>query len=127
MSRIETPLPLLPLRHGVVLPGRVTTIPVGRPRARVLAETLRPGDHVLLAVQRDPAVEDPTLADLHPIATVARVTDKTDRGSRGVVLVVDAQSRVQLRAMVQSLPYWIARFDAAIEVDGGTEAELLAD
>jgi ATP-dependent Lon protease len=126
MPTTENALPLLPLRHGVVLPGRVTTIPIGRPRSRVLAESLRPGDHVLLAIQRDATQEDPSIADLHPIAALARVKDRTDRGSRGVVLVVDALSRWHLRSLVQTVPYWTARGEPAAETDGAPEAELLA-
>ncbi len=120
------PIPLLPLRHGVVLPGRQTTIPVGRPRSRVLAESLASGDLVLLAVQRDASLEDPSLADLHPIATLARVLEKTDRGGRGIVLVVDAMRRVELRAMPQSTPYWTARVAAVEETVGGSEADELS-
>ena len=109
MSHPETVVPLLPLRHGVVLPGRVTTIPVGRPRSRALADSLKRGDHVLLAVQRDPSHEDPAHVDLHPIATLARVTDKTDRGSRGVILVVEPVARWRVTALTQSVPFWTAR------------------
>ena len=127
---IELPatLPLLPLRHGVVLPGRATTIPVGRPRSRALAESLRRGDLVVLAVQRDPAMDDPSITDLHAIATVARVNDKTERGARGVVLVVDALTRVSLRSMTASSPFWTARVDGAPSADTDEEeSAALAD
>ena len=126
MSHPETVVPLLPLRHGVVLPGRVTTIPVGRPRSRALADSLQRGDHVLLAVQRDPVHEDPALVDLHPVATLARVTDKTDRGARGVILVVEPMARWRLLSLTQSVPFWIARAEPADEIPGGDEAEVLA-
>ena len=122
MTELASPLPLLPLRHGVVLPSRVTTIPVGRPRSRALANALSPGDLVILAVQRDPAIEDPSLVDLHSIATLARVTERTDRGARGVVLVVDALARVELRALTSSVPYWMARAEEIVEPAPTAEA-----
>jgi ATP-dependent Lon protease len=122
MTELASPLPLLPLRHGVVLPSRMTTIPVGRPRSRALANALSPGDLVLLAVQRDPAIEDPALVDLHSIATLARVTERTDRGARGVVLVVDALARVELRALTSSVPYWMARAEEIPEPAPTAEA-----
>ncbi|MBX7194150.1 MAG: endopeptidase La [Sandaracinaceae bacterium] len=122
MTELASPLPLLPLRHGVVLPSRTTTIPVGRPRSRALASALSPGDLVILAVQRDPAIEDPALVDLHSIATLARVTERTDRGARGVVLVVDALSRVELRALTSSVPYWMARAEEITEPSASAEA-----
>ncbi|MFN9808966.1 MAG: LON peptidase substrate-binding domain-containing protein [Deltaproteobacteria bacterium] len=122
MTELASPLPLLPLRHGVVLPSRMTTIPVGRPRSRALANALSPGDLVLLAVQRDPAIEDPALVDLHSVATLARVTERTDRGARGVVLVVDALARVELRALTSSVPYWMARAEEIPEPAPTAEA-----
>ncbi|MBN8609498.1 MAG: endopeptidase La [Deltaproteobacteria bacterium] len=122
MTELATPLPLLPLRHGVVLPSRMTTIPVGRPRSRALANALNAGDLVILAVQRDPAIEDPSLVDLHSIATLARVHERTDRGARGVVLVVDAVSRVELRALTSSVPYWMARAEEIVEPAATAEA-----
>jgi ATP-dependent Lon protease len=123
---VPTTLPVLPLRHGVVLPGRQTTIPVGRPRSRVLAESLSSGDLVVLAVQRDPAIEDPALVDLHPIATLARVLERTDRGPRGIVLVVETLQRVKITALSQSVPYWTARLDGVEETTGESEATDLA-
>lgn len=126
-SQTESTLPLLPLRHGVVLPGRSTTIPVGRSRSRALADSLSVGDHLLLGVQRDPAMEDPSLVDLHPIATLAKVLDKTDRGTRGVVLVVEPEARWSLRSLAQSSPFWTARAEPAEESSvSTTEAELMA-
>ena len=122
MTELATPLPLLPLRHGVVLPSRMTTIPVGRPRSRALANALNAGDLVILAVQRDPAIEDPSLVDLHSVATLARVHERTDRGARGVVLVVDAVSRVELRALTSSVPYWMARAEEIVEPAATAEA-----
>ncbi len=127
MSSSDNTLPLLPLRHGVVLPGRSTTIPVGRARSRALAEALRPGDRVLLAVQRDPSLEDPALVDLHPIATVARVVDRTDRGTRGIVLVVEPTSRVHLRSLAQTVPFWMAKSEVATDAALDDDAELLAE
>ena len=127
MTDMTQPLPLLPLRHGVVLPSRTTTIPVGRARSRALAESLKPGDLVVLGVQRDPATEDPALVDLHPIATLARVSERTDRGQRGVVLIVDALSRVELRSLATSVPYWTVRVDEIVEPVATPEAyELMS-
>ncbi len=122
MTDFSSPLPLLPLRHGVVLPSRRATIPVGRPRSRALVEALSSDALVLLAVQRDPAIDDPSLVDLHPIATLARVVDRTDRGARGVILVVDALSRASLASLSASTPYWTARAQPIEEPAASAEA-----
>jgi ATP-dependent Lon protease len=111
----------------VVLPGRSSTIPVGRARSRALAESLRPGDWVILGVQRDPVLEDPSLADLFPIATLGRVQERSDRGARGIVLVVDARERVALKSLIQAAPYWTVRAEPVTETGQGTEAQLVAE
>ena len=41
-------LPLLPLRRGVILPGTVTPIPVGRERSQAMVQDLEPGDRIVL-------------------------------------------------------------------------------
>ena len=63
--------PLLPLRRGVILPGRLSSLPVGRERTRALAQSLNRDDEVLIAVQHDPTVVDPVLAELHPVTRSA--------------------------------------------------------
>ena len=50
-----TPFPLLPLRNGVLFPGTVITVPVGRARSIALIEALEPGKILGVAVQRDGA------------------------------------------------------------------------
>ncbi len=120
--------PLLPLRRGVILPGRLSSLPVGRERTRALAQSLNRDDEVLIAVQHDPTVVDPVLADLHPVAVLARVKDKVDRGRRGQVLVVEGTERVMLTELTSHTPYWRARCEPASDVDGASEeARALAD
>src|SRR5262245_30900338 len=72
-----SPFPLLPLRTGVLFPGTIITLPVGRERSLALLGTLRPGDIFGVATQKSSKVDDPTGADLHPIGTFARVVNIT--------------------------------------------------
>jgi ATP-dependent Lon protease len=51
--------PLLPLRTGVLFPGTVITLPVGRKRSVALVESLHAGDVIGTVTQRDPKVSDP--------------------------------------------------------------------
>ena len=119
--------PLLPLRRGVILPGRLVSLPVGREKSRALTRSLERDDEVLLAVQHDAAVSDPVLADLHPVAVLARVRDKVDRGRRGQVLVVEGIERVRLRELTAHAPFWRARCEPASDIEGdGDIAHALA-
>ena len=127
-AREETTLPLLALRAGMVLPGSHVTLPVGRRRSRALADTVRTDDRIVLGVQKDSAVAEPVLADLHPIGVVARVVQKNDRGRRGILLLVEGLERVRLESMVSHEPYMRIAFEPVEELDAATdEAEALAE
>ena len=69
------PFPLLPLRTGVLFPGTVITLPVGRKRSVALVESLHAGDVIGTVTQRDPKVSDPQRADLYDVGTFVRVVD----------------------------------------------------
>src|SRR5437762_10875133 len=68
-----SPFPLLPLRNGVLFPGTVITLPLGRKQSVELSKAVRQGDIIGVAVQRDPKEIDPTIANLMPMGTFARV------------------------------------------------------
>ncbi|MCB9620756.1 MAG: endopeptidase La [Sandaracinus sp.] len=120
-------LPLLPLRRGVVLPGRTVTLPVGRPRSVALARELRRGDVLVLAAQHDGDVDEPGLADLHRVGVLARLEDRVDRGNRGLVLVVKAERRVHLDELVAHVPFARAAVSELASTNADTdEARALA-
>ena len=87
----------MPLRQGVLLPGAVTPIPVGRDRSRALVSALDPGDRLVLGVQFAPEVEEPAIADVHPLGVLAEVRDKTVRGK-----LTKTQSAAQMLAAIDS-------------------------
>ncbi|MCB9700439.1 MAG: endopeptidase La [Myxococcales bacterium] len=121
--------PLLPLRNGVLFPGTVITIPVGRTRSVALAETLVPGESIIgVAVQRDPRTNDPELADLHTVGTYARVRQVNRAGERSFHIVVEGLARFELRELLHGKPFHLA--DGAPltdEVSDPVEARALAD
>jgi ATP-dependent Lon protease len=106
MSQPQT-LPLLPLRDGALLPGAVATIPVGRPQSVALIQSLQPGDTLIVAVQRDPAVVEPGVDDLYPVAVAARM-QKAQRMPRGFQVTLEGLARVELKSIDQRLPFVVA-------------------
>jgi ATP-dependent Lon protease len=100
-------LPFLPLRDGVLLPGATATIPVGRPASVALVTSVDPGAILVVGVQRDAAVVEPTLADLQPIAVTARV-QKVARLPRGYQVTLEGVARVQVRELVKHSPFLVA-------------------
>lgn len=128
VKRSDVILPLLPLRLGLVLPGTITPLPVGRSRSIALARALEAGDRIFLAAQKDPAVDDPDRDDLHSLGVTAVVREKVDRGRRGLMLVIEAQERRFLGEIVRRSPYLHAETLEAQETRGDSEdAHALAD
>jgi ATP-dependent Lon protease len=119
---------LLPLRRGVLLPGTTLSVPIGRKRSVALVESLHVGDVIGVIVQRDPAIEEPVLADVHGVGVHARV-DKIARArdGRSFRVVLEGLERFELREIEQSDPYWFGRGDPAPDRGSGEEAEVLAE
>ncbi|MCK6530488.1 endopeptidase La [Myxococcota bacterium] len=105
----RSPFPLLPLRTGVLFPGTVITLQVGRKRSAALVRDLKPGESVIgVAVQRDPDMEDPRTSDLHPVGTFARVHQVGRAGDEIYGIVVEGLGRFRMDSVVRSDPYWMA-------------------
>jgi len=126
---LSGPLPLLPLRHGVVLPGAVVSVPVGRMKSRALADAVAADGLVLLGVQRDPQDNDPPFSSLFEIGVLARLRQKSDRGpQRGLILMVEGIERVRLAELAGTEPYLRVRAVPLEETRGNAaEAHAIAD
>ena len=113
-------LPLLPLRLGVPLPGRISTFPVGRERSVALARALEEGDLLVLGAQHDRSVSVPGIADLRPIGVRAQVRKISDRGKRGMLMVVEGLERVRFERVVSTSPYHEAEVRLISDIAGQT-------
>ncbi len=124
----KAPFPLLPLRKGVLLPGAVTTLPVGRPKTLDLFRHLSPGALIGVAVQKEGSIEAPDLQDLHPIGVFARVRRVSEERPGWVRVVLEALGRFRLDRIVGVDPYWTAEGQAIEDDQGRTpEARVLAE
>ena len=102
-----SPFPLLPLRNGALFPGTVITLPMGRKRSLALLQALEPNQVFGVAVQRDPRVTDPGIADLFPVGTFARVREVV-RAGNNVRLVLEGLARFEITNLLSADPFWRA-------------------
>ena len=115
-------LPLLPLIQGVIFPHTLTTIPVGRDKSVALVQSLKPGQHVYVGVQRTPDVSDPDQLDqLYTTATLARVQQLVRLAHGGYRIVLQGLERAKLTSMDQTEPYWMVTAVAAPQQNNHTE------
>jgi ATP-dependent Lon protease len=121
----SSPFPVLPLRNGVLFPGAVIALPVGRERSVALARTLVKGDLIGVLTQKDRNVAEPADGDLHRVGTFARVVDSTRMPSGDYRLVIEGVGRLRLGAIVRRDPFWLAEGEVAEELDNETEEARL--
>jgi len=120
--------PVLPLRNGVLFPGTLTTLPIGRKRSVALTLSLRPGDVIAVVAQRDASVGDPGETDLHTIGTFARVVEVQRASGHELRLTIEGVGRARISKVRSMDPYFVAEGELLDETDSNTEeAKLLAE
>src|SRR5258708_6358196 len=93
-----TTLPVLPIKNTVLFPGLLMPLSVGRPRsmAAIQAALVTEGKEILVATQRDSAVETPEPSDLFPTATKAVIKRANRSGDGKLELLVMGLERALL-------------------------------
>ncbi|MGB3749534.1 MAG: endopeptidase La [Rhodanobacter sp.] len=90
-------LPVLPLRDVVVYPHMVIPLFVGRDKSmRALERAMEGERQILLVAQTSPDIDDPEVADLHQVGTLAGVLQLLKLPDGTVKVLVEGQSRVAL-------------------------------
>src|SRR3990170_7177092 len=70
----ESVLPVVPIRDGIVFPGTEMILTFGRQRSVAAIEAAQnAGKRVVLVMQRNPNINDPTPSDLYQIGTVGEI------------------------------------------------------
>jgi ATP-dependent Lon protease len=90
-------LPVLPLRDVVVYPHMVIPLFVGRDKSmRALERAMEGERQILLVAQKSPDIDDPEIADLHQVGTLASVLQLLKLPDGTVKVLVEGQSRVAI-------------------------------
>ncbi len=120
-------LPVLPIKNAVLFPHLLMPLAVGRPASLSAVEAAVAHDkRLLVATQRDPAVEDPSQQDLYAFGTVAVIKQlvRHEDGSLGVVAL--GTERAQILQMEPADGYVQAKVQPApLPEDHGAEVEAL--
>jgi ATP-dependent Lon protease len=120
--------PLVPLRGGVVFPGTTTTISVGRRKSLAAAQAAFKDDgSILVAVQKDGEIQDPTFDDLVPVAVLATVRDVLRTSHLGVQMLVELHHRVRLVQLAGEEPYLSGSYETFEDTSDGKPEELMAE
>jgi len=115
----------LPLRDVVVYPHMVIPLFVGRDKSmRALERAMEGERQILLVAQKSPDVDDPGIADLHQVGTLAGVLQLLKLPDGTVKVLVEGQSRVAVEDFHDENGMLMARSRLIEPVYNAKEREL---
>ncbi|WP_028451056.1 endopeptidase La [Chitinilyticum aquatile] len=101
--------PMLPLRDVVVFPHMVIPLFVGRPKSiKALEVATENGTPILLAAQKNAAKDEPALADVYEVGTIATVLQLLKLPDGTVKVLVEGSQRARLHDLTEGDGYFSA-------------------
>ncbi|MGK2915263.1 MAG: endopeptidase La [Porticoccaceae bacterium] len=123
---ISTTLPMLPLRDVVVFPHMVVPLFVGREKSILAMEAAmaQQKKQIFLVAQCDPAIDDPGLADVYDVGTLATILQMLKLPDGTVKVLVEGGERARVDNIRDDNGYYSVDFEVmardeltSIEVD----------
>ena len=97
MLHNEGSLPLIPIKDSVIFPNVISPISVGRQKSIKAAQTAIEGDgYVILTLQTDSDVEEPSLNDLYTIGVQAKILQYSYISDSNMRILIDAIRKVKI-------------------------------
>lgn len=128
-SASDQTLPVLPLRGGVLFPGVVVPIAVGRePSQKIIDEVLSQGKRTVAVIaQKNPDVEEPTPEDLFEWGVRARILQMFRLPNQVMRVILQGVDRIRVHAWLQTTPYLLAEVEPVVppQVEPTEEIEAL--
>jgi ATP-dependent Lon protease len=103
-------LPLLPVRDNVYFPRIIFPLLIGRERSvRALEQILESHRHILLATQKQLAVEDPEPDDIYATGIVAEVLQILKVPDGTIRVMLEGVTRFRITKYLQSEPFFLVK------------------
>ena len=102
-------MPILPLRGVAVLPHSVVQLDVGRDKSmRAINEAMEcEGKEIILAMQKDIHVDEPTFDDIHHIGTIATIKQVMRPTGGTMRIVVEGLYRTEILRLAEEKEYFL--------------------
>ena len=121
-------LPLLPLRDVVVFPHMVIPLFVGRPKSiKALESAMAAERRIMLVAQKAAAKDEPTVADMFDVGSVATILQMLKLPDGTVKVLVEGQQRARVLSIEDGPEHFVAQV-APVQSEGAeadTEVEAL--
>ncbi len=113
--------PVVPIRDGIVFPGTEMILTFGRQRSVSAIEAAHSsGKRVVLVMQRNGNINDPTPSDLYQIATVGEIVQMM-KNEGEINALVRGVSKVQVLSYESVEPFFVARVSAIEDISEDTD------
>ena len=110
-------LPILPLKNTVMFPGVVIPITASRDKSIKLIKDANANDKLIGVVsQIDPKIQSPTLNDIHPTGTVAKILRVLKMPDGNVTVIIQGKKRFSIEQIISEEPYIIANVKEIVEL-----------
>lgn len=119
---------LIAMRNLVLFPHVVTAVSVGREKSvAALQHAIAQDAPIGIVLQKEPGEDDPSVASLCAVGTLARIVQHLDSGEGQHHAVCQGLKRFRIVAPVEGQPYLAAKIEIVEEVaDVSAESEALA-
>lgn len=114
---MEHTLPVVPIRDGIVFPGTEMILTFGRARSVAAIEAAQStGKRVVLVMQRNPSINEPTPSDLHTIGTVGEIVQMM-KNEGEINALVRGVAKIEILSYESVEPYFVARVLNIVDKD----------
>ena len=111
-------LPLLPLRNMILFPKVVMPITVGRKKSlRLVREVYQKEGELFVGTQINAKIENPTLQDIYPMGTVARIVRILEMPDGTTTVILQGKKRATATELVSELPFHTVKINIMDEVE----------
>lgn len=111
--------PILPLMTGVLFPGMMLTVQIGRPENRSLIEECVARKKDFIASYAHAEVDTATDAPIHQVGVLARVVDHKEGPGGSMLVTLEGLKRASISAITKTEPFMVG---TAIGIDQPTVA-----
>ena len=127
MASKKEKYPVLPLRDIVVYPKMIVPLFVGREKSiRALQEVVDSDKNIVLATQKDAAVEEPVADDVYHVGTLGTILQLLKLPDGTVKVLIEGLERVKIEKFEDNDAFMeVTASVVAEKEDAGTEVEAL--
>lgn len=123
-NNIPELIPILPLRNTVLFPGVILPITVGRDKSiRAVLDANKKDKLIGVVSQKDSSIENPAVADLAQVGTVARIIKLIKMPDGGTTIIIQGIKRFKLIAITEEDPYFRASIELLSDIAPGEDRE----